>query len=508
MENKATSEVAIADLFIPLLLVAGAFLFYFATLAPTVLWGDNAFFQRSAYEHILKPDAGGHWLWLQFAEVFAKAPWGNVAFRVNLLSAVAAVLTLLILYFAILALGLNWKSALLAAVCLAVSHTFWMHAVRAEVYTVFTMMMAMQLWLWFSWRPHKAWPIYVAALLSGMTLLGHQMALLLIPAALYLLWRQRHWLSGREWMLFWLFALVGFASFLLVLFRQMGTTNIANGIWRYFTQVDVDFSHDMFGFSPSQLAHDTGIWIALWGLQFIGVAGLLAIYGLFGDTLKQVPWQCLLILYATGLFFAFSYRVNDQFVFYLPSYVAVAFFIASGFQRIQSQPLYKRHSGAMAIAIFVLAMAVPVAAYAALPHLLDGQHLNPLNIRTLPGRPPNQYFLWPGSGNDMGAKEFATNALESLPQNSVLIADHTPLEPLRYLQEIDGVRSDVQLIKIEPLDDLARVIKSIPAGHAIYLADNNPHYYDLASLAAFCVVPAGNVYELIETKANAECPTP
>src|SRR5512135_3620943 len=104
----------------------GIFLFYLATLAPTVLWGDNAFFQRSAFEGILKSDGGGHWLWLQFAQLFAALPVGSIAYRVNLLSAVAATVTLIFLSGAMRAIGLSWSSAIVACVCLAVSHTFWM----------------------------------------------------------------------------------------------------------------------------------------------------------------------------------------------------------------------------------------------------------------------------------------------------------------------------------------------------------------------------------------------
>jgi hypothetical protein len=173
-----------------ILMWAGIFLFYLLTLAPTILWGDNAYFQRSAVEGILKRDGGGHWLWLQFARFFAGLPVGAIAYRVNLLSAVAAVVTLSFLYCAMRALVLSWTSVIVACVCLAVSHTFWMHAVRAEVYTVFTAVMALQLWLWLSWRPKKPWPVYLAASLFGVTLLGHQMAVLFIPTALFLLWKR------------------------------------------------------------------------------------------------------------------------------------------------------------------------------------------------------------------------------------------------------------------------------------------------------------------------------
>ena len=51
------------------------------------------------------------------------------------------------------------------------------------------------------------------------------------------------------------------------------------------------------------------IWLGLLGLQFVVPAGLLGIYGFFGNTLKSNSWLSLLVFYATSVFFAFSYRV-------------------------------------------------------------------------------------------------------------------------------------------------------------------------------------------------------
>ena len=149
MTRNITKDKKLSIFLALLLLWAGVFLLYLITLAPTILWGDNAYFQRSAFEGIFKRDGGGHWLWLQFARFLLACLW-YLSYRVNLLSAAAATVTLIFLSCAMRALGLSWTSAIVACVCLAVSHTFWMHAVRTEVYTVFTAILALQLWLWLS----------------------------------------------------------------------------------------------------------------------------------------------------------------------------------------------------------------------------------------------------------------------------------------------------------------------------------------------------------------------
>ena len=480
----------------PLLILfgIGIFLFYWLTLAPTVLWGDNAYFQRTAFEGILKQDGGGHWLWLQLGQLFVGSAVESAAYRTNLLSAVAATVTLAFLFGAMRALQLSWTSALFACLSLAVSHTFWMHAVRAEVYTVFTAVLALQLWLWLSWRPEKSWPLHLAAALFGAALLAHQMAILFVPAALFLLWRQRHWLRQREWVTLAGAFILGLVSFFAVISQQIKGATLVNSLRLYFTQVDVDFAPAMFDFSISHLPLDFATWLGLLGLQFVGLSGLVGLYGLSGNSLKQNAWLSLLLFYATSVFFAFSYRVNDQFVFYLPSYIAFSFFIASGWQKIEALAWSRRRI--VTIMAFLSILILPISVYYAVPRLLTSAGLNPLNVRTLPGREPNQYFLWPASHGDYGAESFAREALAEAAPNSVLIADHTPFEPLRYLQAVEGVRQDVTLIRIEPGDDLEPVILQPGTNKVIYLADNNPNYYNLASLAEVCVKPVGNIYQV------------
>ncbi len=480
---------------VPLALFAGVLAFYLATLAPTVLWGDGAFFQRSAAEGLLKRDAGGHWLWLRLAMGFTQLPWGNLAYRVNLLSAVAGAATIGLLWLAIRALGLSGSSALVACLSLAVAHTFWMHAVRAEVYTVFTAMMALQLWLWFTWRPERARPIQLAAALFGLTLLGHQMAVLLVPAAAYLLWRRRGWLGARGWVLLLGLLMLGLLPFAAVVAWQAQGDGLWVGVWRHFTRVDVDFTPALFDFSLSRLPRDAAMGLGLLGLQFVGLAGVLGLYGLSEIPRKSDAWRAVLILYATCVLFALSYRVNDRFVFYLPSYVAFALFVANGWQRLQrSSARRSAWVGPVAVAAIVL---LPVLTYFAMSRGLARAGLNPLDVRVLPGREPNRYFLWPASQGDDGAEVFAVRALRSLPPGSVLVADHTPYEPLRYLQGVEGLRPDVRLIRIEPLDDLRPVLARLPPTSPIFLADDDPRYYRLASLPGRCPRRFGVVVRLM-----------
>jgi hypothetical protein len=480
------------DLLVALALLGIAMTFYFATLAPTVLWGDDAFYQRAALDGSLRRDAGYHWLWLAMARLFLHIPLGNLALRVNMVSAFAAAVTVPVLYLSIRETNTMRIAAVAAALSFALSHTFWTHAVRAEVYTVFTMMAAIQLWLWFSWKQDRSWPLMAAALLGGLTLLGHQLAVLMAPALCFLIWRQRKWLSKRQWILGISLFIVGLLPLIAIVQGRIKGAHFVDRIWRYFTHYGISFENSFLDFSIDTLTSDAVMWIGLLGLQFIGVAGLLGVWGLIKGKRFSTVWWTVLIFFLTTALFAFSYRVPDRYVFFLPSYLAFVFFVAWGWQDISQTKI--KQSWAQA-AMLILVIAVPVSTYYALPRILAAADTNPLGIRSLPGREPNTFFLWPAKNGYYGAEQYAYDALTSLPPDGILVADHTPHETLRYLHSVRGVRSDVRLVQIEGRNSLARPLEKL-SGEPLYFADNDPAYYNFGSLPCSQLEPFGVIYRL------------
>jgi hypothetical protein len=474
---------------------------YVLTLAPTVLWGDNAFFQRTAFEGTLQADGGGHWLWLQAARIFVRLPWGDVAYRVNLLSAVAAAGTLLLLCAAARGLGLGVGAVAAAVASLAVAHTFWMHAVRAEVYTLFTLLVAAQLWLWSIWRPRRVWPVLASAALFGMALLGHQLALFLLPAFVTLVWRRRAWLRRCHWGLLLLCFAVGLVPFFAAIDHQVArpaSVGLATALRVYFTRSGVDFGPRMFDFSLQGLPRDAAMGLGLLCFQFVGLAAWLGLRGGLAVWRARVPapWLALAVLYVTTVLFASGYRVNDQFVFYLPSYLVFALFVGRGWQAVGGRFRDSRRRSIAALGILIL-VATPPIAYAALTRIMVAIEANPLDVRELPGREPNAYFLWPAKRGYWGTAIYGQTALTSLPTGSFLIADHTPLETFRYYQSVEGLGPDVHLIAIEPGDDLAPIVAGLPAGSDIFLADDDPRYCNLRNLPDAELRPFAGVYRLL-----------
>lgn len=481
-----------------LALIFGILIFYLWSLAPSVLWGDDAFFQRSAFDGTLPRDGGGHWLWFVLARASVQLPLGEVAYRVNLLSALAAVATVGLLYGAGRTLRLSETASTVAALSLGVAHTFWMHAVRAEVYTVFTALLVLELILMFQWTQDRFWPLPVALGLFGLILLGHQMAVLLLPAIGWLMLRQVCWLSpGRIALALGAF-LAGLIPTVFVIHQQIAAVDAVQSFVLYFTHSGRDFGVSMFNYGLGQLPRDVALWLGFLGLQFpspaliVGVLALTSIRGWITDA----RWQMLAVLYLTDTVFAFSYRVNDFYVFYLPSYVAFALVIGLGWDTL-IQSRRRLESPQIQVGLIAAMALLPPLVYFGLAATFAALGLNPLNIRQLPGREPNRFFLWPGKEGYFGAHNYGTDLLSGLPPQSILIADYTPYQTLLYLQTVERQRPDVTLVPIGPASDLAGVLQDLSSTAPIFLADNDPRYYGWPDIPDLQLEQRGLAYQVL-----------
>lgn len=471
---------------------------YFATLAPTVLWGDDASLQRSAFNGTLPHDGGGHWLWYAMARLIVKLPIGEVAYKVNMLSALAGFATIIGLYWAAKSIDLSRTASVLTAGSMAVAHTFWMHSVRAEVYTIFTALMVFEITMLLRWMKKDIWPLFVALAIFGLILLSHQMAMLLLPTIGYSIWLNRGRLSRRNAILAIGFFFVGLIPALFIIQQQINSFSMTQSLIIYFTHSGADFSHSLFDFSISKLPRDTVLWLGFLMLQFPSPAILLGLFGFasFREKFHDDRWKIVAVLYFTCVIFAFSYRVNDQFVFYLPSYIAFSLFVGLGWDNLSNKKSWLKQTYIARIVVG-LVMILPPLMYFGLAIVIKSLDINPLQIRELPGREPNSYFLWPAKNNYWGAYNYGSSVLTNMPLGSILIADHTPYQTLKYLQVVHNFRNDVRLISIKQRNELSLVVKSLPSAIPIFIADNDPRYYNFDDIAGAKLIKRGFAYQLV-----------
>jgi len=142
---------------------------YLQTLAPSVatLFDDSLEFPLVVHRLAIAHPTG-YPLYTLLGKLFTLGPWHNVAWSVNLLSAVAGALTVALLYALARLLTRRRWPALLGAAALAVSPVFWSQSVIAEVYTLNTAFVAALLWLALRWARQPLWPVSPFSLLWAL----------------------------------------------------------------------------------------------------------------------------------------------------------------------------------------------------------------------------------------------------------------------------------------------------------------------------------------------------
>jgi hypothetical protein len=144
---------------------------YIRTLAPSVLYGDISEFQTLSYT-LGMTHASGYPTQIIFGKLFTFLPVGNIAYRVNLMSAFFGALTVANVYLIVRLMG-GWRTAGMAAsFALAASTFFWRRTIIAESYAPAAGMLS---FVWLSvllWRRTDNWRWLFAAGLAGGLSLG------------------------------------------------------------------------------------------------------------------------------------------------------------------------------------------------------------------------------------------------------------------------------------------------------------------------------------------------
>lgn len=166
------------------------FVLYLRTLAPTVLYYDRPSMFDSA---MLQAEASvlgighptGYPTYMMLTHLFTYLPFGDVAYRTNLASAVYGVAAVAMVYIIGLRLSRRVVAAATGALALGLSETFWSQAVIAEVYTLDVLLVTLTLFTLLVWRDSgKDRYLLLSAFLTGLSLTHHLTSALLIPAGL------------------------------------------------------------------------------------------------------------------------------------------------------------------------------------------------------------------------------------------------------------------------------------------------------------------------------------
>jgi len=192
--HKRIAPLFRTDILFAALIGLSALALYIRTLAPSLLWGDSAEFQTLSYT-LGMTHPSGYMTQIMLGKLFTYIPVGNIAYRVNLMSAFFGALAVAQVYLIVRILG-GWPIAgISACMMLALSQLFWRRALVAESYAIAASMVA-TIWLLFLfWRRTQNWGyLFAAGLVGGLSMGIHSLVLMTsISVLIIMLMTTRKW---------------------------------------------------------------------------------------------------------------------------------------------------------------------------------------------------------------------------------------------------------------------------------------------------------------------------
>jgi hypothetical protein len=338
------------------------------TLLPGVGFGDTAKFQFVGWV-LGTPHATGYPNYLVLNHLFLKlVPFGSLAWRANLLSAVFAVAALLVMCRLLVALGVRGGVAALVALAFGLTPTLWSQALAAEVYTLNLLFIASVTFAFVRWRQRgERRFFYVGCGLYALSFGCHLTMVTLLPALVV-------WVWTTERRLFWDVRAIGAVLGLIVL----GASQYAYIFWRANTPgtlyvemlardfgqfwwfvTGAQFKSQMFMFTPRELLTErVPMYLALLGKNLWPLLPLVPL-GVRSLWRQRGAWSFLLLGALGNVAYALNYGIWDIFVYFIPSYFFLAVLAGVGLEwllgRWRSAP---RWAGVAVAALLPLALGV------------------------------------------------------------------------------------------------------------------------------------------------------
>lgn len=475
-----------------------SFFVYLQTLAPAVstIFDDSLEFQLVSYQlGIAHPT--GYPLYTLMGKLFTLLPVGTVAYRVNLLSALGGALTAAGVSLIVTKVSGRHLAGLAAGLALAVSPVFWSQSTIAEVYTLnslFIVLIILCALLWqdselrkMSSAQRRKW-FWLLAFVFGLGLTHHRSILFLLPALLgFIFLVNRHLWRSKT-------ILIG--ALICVILPQLLYLYIP---WRGFrlSSLDGSYENSFVGF----LRHVTGIGYDVfladnplgqsrvlgdYGQLFVeqfGLVGLgLGVLGFFYLLSRwRQFWSLTAIAFAIYTVFGLSYRVADIEVFFVPSFLFIAIWL--GFGLVSLMDLVVR------LVFWISARPANSA--------------GPADVTMAPGSQPRDVWrpslgsignilaqvipvvflllvLWPSlranypyqdRSRDWKVHDYGRDVLQQpLEKHAVIAGILGEMTLLRYFQQTEGLRADIETVAADDEQDRRDVVEEkIKMGRPVYL---------------------------------------
>ena len=431
--------------YIAVLLIAAGL--YIATCAPGALWQDSGMYQYRIRHNDIEGNLGlalSHPLYHIIGIGVKHIRLGEFAYRINLISAVAAAFTIANLFLLLRIWLGRILPAVIAAATLALSHTFWRHAVIAETYTLYTALLLTELLMLLQYFKTKRMVfLYLLGLFNGLAIANHMFAVIALVCYLVFLivLLARRQIRLGQFGIIVLLWIIGAAPYGYLVGKniiQSGsfTATVASAFFGKSWQgnvLNVSLSAGLIKENLIFFAYNFPTPNVIF--FFAGLYGLTKVPRGHGFA-KVLP--ALLILFFV---FAFRYTVPDRYAFFIPFYCLASALIGVGVNLLIAQ----YNSKILCLVILILSL-LPIPTYIVAPTIAQKQRFNLSTRVDVPRRNDYVWFLQPWKAGYSGAEKFAEEVFEKLGPDAVVYADNTMVYPLLYMQEVKGKGVDIKII--------------------------------------------------------------
>jgi hypothetical protein len=406
---------------------------YVRTTCPTVFGFDSAEFATGAYTLGLV-HSPGYPLYTLLAKCFALFPAGEVAYRVNLMSAVFGGLSVAALYACLFLLVRSRLAALAGALAFAFGHTYWEQAVVAEVYTLQMFLLASAFAFLLKWeRDGKRSSLLGAAALLGAALANHTSAALLLPGALYLVCvkTRRARMPAADYIVvaaclvapLTLYAYIPLRDAMDPAYnwpRAVGLdVRTLRGFWLHVSAISfrpsLSFSPEYGVKGGANFLLSLGRTFMWLGLPF-GLAGLVWLW-----RRDRVMLWFSVVLFALPTVLFVNYDVFDQEVFFLTPFFVWAWWMASGVRAmLNAAERWFAGRSALLLAAALIALGPALFSLASNFPRLD-------------------------LSEETALADECRATLTSLPREAWVFSSWSVAKPLEYFQIVEGLRPDIEV---------------------------------------------------------------
>jgi hypothetical protein len=457
--NRVAARPWIAEWLLNLSAWGVPFVVYLRTLAPTVYGLDSAELTTGAYTLGII-HAPGSPTYLLIGHLFTALPFGDVGYRLNLLSACCGASTALFLYRILLHLTGQKMISLATAWFAAFTYYFWISAAAAELYALTTCFAAGLIWLALEWRvAGRPVHLYLFAFLYGLGLGTHAMLILFGPGLAWLVsntpqrpWRQPRMLLGAA-----LCGLLGVSVYLYLPIRYLSNTpfdyartywgvNLAtwDGFWWMVTARM--FGSLFFGIPLARLPGEALVYAYRVWSNFLGLGLMIGLVGLLAAFKRWQTFQVGLLLMLVGhLTFYLPYAAADKDTMFQPTFLIWAIWVGLGFDVLRQQisQRSKETSPGLAPALAVLLVVSALVLNFGLVDLSHDWRTRQLGEAILVTAEPQAYYF--GTWGDV------------------------PI--LEYLQLVEGQRPDVTPVNLYftgAVEGSRMAFEKLAAGFPVY----------------------------------------